>query len=228
MRRREFITLASGAAVWPLVARAETSSFKVGVLIGANLGEEMADAVRQGLQQAGFSEGQNASIEYRSADGRYERLPALANDLVRDQVSVIVTIGGIPPALAAKAATQSIPIVFSNGGDPIKLGLVSSLNRPTGNVTGVSFLLNALAGKRMELLHTLMPTASVIGFLVNPLNPSLTTETNDVKEAAIKFGQEIKILNASDEHLFVAPHACKVVDGDISPSGWCKEYAMAD
>jgi putative ABC transport system substrate-binding protein len=171
----------------------------VGFLSGADLGEEAVDAVRQGLNEAGYSEGRTVTIEYRNAAGQYNILPALAADLVRRQVAVIVAIGGVPSVLAAKAATASIPIVFSNGGDPVALGFVSSLNRPGGNVTGATFLVNSLGEKRMELLHTLVPTAATIGFVVNPSNPSGLADTAHILAAARNFGQTVHVINASTE-----------------------------
>jgi putative ABC transport system substrate-binding protein len=198
--RRLFLTTLGGAAAWPLAARAQQPALPVvGFLSGADLGREAVDAVRQGLNEAGYSEGSTVVIEYRDAGGQYSLLPALAADLVRRQVAVIVAISGVPSVLAAKAATTSIPIVFSNGGDPVALGFVSSLNRPGGNVTGATFLVNALGGKRMELLHTLVPTATTIGFLVNPSNPSGVPDTANILVAARKFGQDVHVLKASNE-----------------------------
>jgi putative tryptophan/tyrosine transport system substrate-binding protein len=198
--RREFITLLGGGAAWPLAARAQQPALPViGLLGGTDVEDPQLSAIRQGLNEAGYSEGRNVAIEYRWAEGHYERLPAFAADLARRQVAVIVAIQGTAPALAAKAATATIPIVFSTGGDPVKLGLVSSLNRPGGNVTGVSFLVNALGAKRLELLRTLVPTATVIGFLVNPANPNAEPEIKDMQEAARTLGLQIHIRNASSE-----------------------------
>ena len=132
---------------------------------------EGVPAFRRGLNETGFIEGQNVAIEYRSAEGQYDRLPALASDLVGRKVSVLATAGGIPPALAAKAATTTLPIVFVMGSDPVKAGVVASLNRPEGNVTGISFLINSLGTKRVELISQLVPRASTIGMLANPNNP---------------------------------------------------------
>jgi ABC-type uncharacterized transport system substrate-binding protein len=156
-------------------------------------------AFRQGLNETGYVEHRNVGIEYRWAGGQYDRLPTFAADLVRLQVSVIAAAGGTASALAAKAATATIPIVFSNGGDPVKLGLVSSFNRPSGNVTGVSILGNELAQKRLELLHQLVRAVTVIGFLVNPTNPNSQSETSDVQAAARVPGLRLHVENASSE-----------------------------
>jgi putative ABC transport system substrate-binding protein len=159
---------------------------------------QLVAAFRQGLREDGYVEGQNLAIEYRWAGGVYERLPALAADLIRRQVSVI--IAGAPPAvLAAKAMTSTVPIVFTSGGDPVELGFVSSLNRPGGNLTGVSFLVNELGAKRLELLHELVPKAALIGFLANPTRPSSEVETKDTQQAAQRLGVQVHIVNASSE-----------------------------
>jgi putative ABC transport system substrate-binding protein len=171
----------------------------IGILSGANLGEPTLEAVQQGVNEAGFIEGQNVAIERRNADGQYDRLPAMVDDLVRRHVAVILAIGGSQSVAAAKAITSVIPIVFSNGSDPVKLGIVASLNRPGGNVTGVSFLTNTLGAKRMQLLHTLVPTATAIGILANPQNPNNVSETADMEAAARIFDQEVHLLNASSE-----------------------------
>jgi ABC-type uncharacterized transport system substrate-binding protein len=184
MNRREFIAVLGGAAAWPLVARAQQPPMPVIGLLSSrsldNSGRFLA-AFRQGLNQAGFFEGENVAIEYQSAEDRYDLMPALASELVRRQVAVIVAVGGVPPSLAAKAATSVIPIVFIIGGDPIKLGLVASLNRPGGNVTGVTILSGTLTAKRLELLRELVPSAGVVAFLVNPASPEAETQLTDAR-----------------------------------------------
>jgi putative ABC transport system substrate-binding protein len=160
MRRRKFITLVAGAAAWPLAARAQQPAMPVVGFLVSGSAEGYADivaATRQGLSETGYVEGRNVAIEYRFADEQYDRLPALAADLVRRRVAVIFATGSVLPALAAKAATTTIPIVFSNGSDPVALGLVASLSRPGGNATGVSFNVTELGSKKLELLHELVP-----------------------------------------------------------------------
>jgi ABC-type uncharacterized transport system substrate-binding protein len=203
LRRRQFITLLGGAAAtWPLTARAQQPALPV---IGfLDSGSAVAFAARvaafhRGLSETGYVEGQNAAIEYRWADGHYDRLPALADDLVRRHVAVIAATGSPNSAQAAKAATASTPIVFANSADPVKLGLVRSLNRPGGNATGVTHYLSALGPKRLELLREVVPTAAVIGLLVNPTNPVTESDMRDMQAAAGTIGQQLRILNASSE-----------------------------
>jgi putative ABC transport system substrate-binding protein len=200
MKRRHFIALLGGAAAWPLVARAQQAAMPVIGLLSGTDREVKLDAIWRGLNEAGYVEGRNVAIEYRWAEANLDLLPVLAADLVRRHVTLIVAIQSAAAPLAAKAATTIIPIVFSIGGDAVKLGLVSSLNRPGGNVTGTSFLYNTLAAKRLELLHELVPNAAVIGLLVNPKNPASRSETNDVRVAAHALGLRIVAQDASSEH----------------------------
>jgi putative tryptophan/tyrosine transport system substrate-binding protein len=204
VKRRQFITLLGGSAAWPLAARAQRSTVPVIGFLSSTSRDASANllaAFRQGLNDVGFFEGQNVAIEYRWAEGRYDQLPALAAELVRRPVTVIAA--SAPPAvLAARAATSTLPIVFSGGIDPVKLGLVASLNRPGGNVTGVSQISTALEGKRLELLHELVPHAAVIAMLVNPTFPGTDTIINDMQVAARALGLELKVLNASSDHQF--------------------------
>jgi putative ABC transport system substrate-binding protein len=202
LRRREFITLLSAAGAWPLAARAQQAVMPV---IGYLSGQSSVAfptwlaAFRDGLNSAGYVEGRNVAIEYRWAEGQYDRLPALAADLARRQVTVITATGVTAAAVAAKSATTVIPIVFSTGGDPVKLGLVASLNRPGGNITGISFLSNTMAAKRLELLRELLPRATTIGLLFNPENPNAVTETADVRAAADALGLKMHIEEARSE-----------------------------
>jgi putative tryptophan/tyrosine transport system substrate-binding protein len=198
MMRRRFITLLGGAAAWPLAARAQQGAMPVIGFLDAASAAERTDymaAFRQGLAQAGYVDGQNVAFEYRWAEGRYDRLPELAADLVRRPLSVIVTPGTTAAAQAAKAATATIPIVFGVGGDPIQLGLVASLNRPGGNATGVNFFTTDLVAKRMELFRELVPGAKRVAVLLNPTDHSNDSALRDVETAAI--GQHVLAFEAA-------------------------------
>jgi putative ABC transport system substrate-binding protein len=204
LRRRDFITfLGSAAAAWPLAARAQQPAMPViGFLSSRSPGESagVVAAFHQGLREAGFVEGQNLVIAFRWAEGRYDRLPALAADLVGLRVAVLLAAGGPPSALAAKAATPTIPIVFSAVNDPVQLGLVASLNRPGGNVTGMATFTSGLGAKNVELLKELVPAAAMIAYLVNPSNPSAEIYAKEAVTAASALGIEVPVLNASTEH----------------------------
>jgi putative tryptophan/tyrosine transport system substrate-binding protein len=225
MRRRDFLTLLGGAAAWPVAAWAQ----QVPVVGFLNAGSAATDArtavaFRKGLNETGYVEGQNVTVEYHWLEGQYDRLPSLVADLVRRRVAVITALGSAPAALAAKAATTTIPIVFSVAQDPVKLGLVASLARPGGNATGINFFTQEVVAKRLGLLHALVPKAVRVAVLVNPANASNTETTlREVKEAAPTMGLQIQILNAGTigeidaafatlarerpEALFVAPDA---------------------
>jgi len=209
MRRREFITLLGGAAAWPLAARAQQPGKlpTIGFLSSRSPGEAeyLLGAFRQGLKEGGFVEGQNVAIEFRWARGQYDRLPALAAELVSRGVTVLDAIGGEPVPLAAMRATSTIPIVFMMGSDPVETGLVKSFNQPAGNVTGVTLLTSMMEPKRLGLLHELAPGADLIGVLINPNFPEAVRQLPDLKEAARTIGRRLVIANAShDEELDAA------------------------
>ena len=212
MRRREFITLLGGsAAAWPLSARAQQPAKlpTVGFLGAGTPSTYSQWAFRQGLDEAGYVEGRNVTIEYRWAEGQYDRLPAMATELVQRQVAAIVTFP-IPAAIAAKAATATIPIVFNVAGDPVKLGLVASLARPGSNATGVNSFLAELGAKQLGLLHELLPKAARIGLLVNPSNANVEGVTKDVMAAAATLGVQIDVVQASDSREIEAAFATLV------------------
>jgi putative ABC transport system substrate-binding protein len=202
MKRREFISLFSSVVVvWPLTARAQQAAMPVIGLLNSGSPkpfQSLVAAFRQGLSESGYVEGQNLAIEYRWAEGDYEKLTKLAADLVDLRVNVILA-NGPPAVVAAKAATTTIPIVFTSGGNPVELGFVSSLNQPGGNVTGVSFLTNELGGKRLELLRELIPAAPSIGFLANPTRPSFQSEVKSAQQAAQALDVKLSVLNVSTE-----------------------------
>ncbi len=202
MRRREFITLLGTAAAWPLAARAQQTAMPVIGFLHSLSPEVFAPflaAFREGLSEAGFINGQNMRIDFRWAEGQYDRLPAMAKELVGQQVALIVAGGGDGPALAAKAATTTIPIVFIGSDDPVGFGLVTSLNRPGGNVTGVSLFTSELEVKKFALLRELAPTIPRIVMLVNPNNPTAEPNVRDVEAAARAVGQQIDVLRAGSE-----------------------------
>jgi putative ABC transport system substrate-binding protein len=203
MQRREFITLLGGAAVaWPRATRAQQRAMPViGFLNNgsSNAYLRLVAAFRQGLAEAGYEEGRNIAVEYRWAEGENDRLPALVQDLVQRHVAVIAATGGTASALATKAAATSVPIVFVLGADPIKFNLVASINRPGGNITGVSFLANLLLAKQVEILHETISKNTAIGFLVNPTNPNSEADTNEVLAAAATLDRKIFVVKASTE-----------------------------
>jgi putative tryptophan/tyrosine transport system substrate-binding protein len=206
MRRRDFITLIGGsAATWPLVAHAQPLGKPVIGFLGtasASGYDAFLASFREGLKAAGFVEGRDATIEYRWAEGHIDRLPALAADLVSRRVAVIVASGGDAPGIAAKQATDQIPIIFMSGGEPVKAGLVESLNRPGGNITGVNFIVSELIPKRLELLHELTPKAVTVGALVNPSYPDVELQRRELREAAAAKGLQIRIASAGIEQDF--------------------------
>jgi len=202
MRRREFIAFLGGAATWPLVARAQQPVMPViGFLSGASSAPwaPYVAAFRRGLKETGYVEGQNVAIEFRWADNQYDRLPAMVADLVRRQVAVIVAGAGTSAIMAAKAATTTIPIVFSTGGDPVELGLVASINRPGGNLTGVAHLTGLLEVKRLEFLREMLPNATLIAVMMDPHTPYASDQADSIRDAARSMGQSITILNAGTD-----------------------------
>jgi putative ABC transport system substrate-binding protein len=202
MRRREFIMLLGGAAAWPHAASAQQQAMSmIGFVSSRAPGESagVVEAFRRGLGETGFVEGQNLAVAFRWAEGHYDRLPALAAELVNLRVAVLFAAGGPPSALAAKEATSTIPVVFSAVSDPVRLGLVPSLNRPGGNVTGMSFLNSELIAKSAQLLKEALPAATVIAFLVNPSGPSAEIYANEAPAASRALGIRIPVLNASTE-----------------------------
>jgi putative ABC transport system substrate-binding protein len=209
MRRRDFITLLGSAAAWPLTARAQQQPMPVVGFLGSRASGEdpqLLTAFQQGLKEAGYVEGQNVAIEYRFAENKYDRLPGLAAGLVQRQVALIAANG--PAAQAAKAATATIPIVFTAGFNPVEVGLVASLNRPGGNITGVTVLDVELGPKRLELLHELVPRASIVAVLVNPTDPIRAEAiTKTVQTAARTIGLQLNVLQASSEADFDAVFA---------------------
>jgi len=202
MRRREFISLFGSAAAWPLIARAQQPAMPVvGFLSSRSPGESasVVAAFRQGLRETGFIEGQNLGIAFRWAEGLYDRLPALASELVSLPVTLLFAAGGPPSAFAAKGATSTIPIVFSAASDPVEIGLVPSLNQPGGNITGMGIFNASLGAKRLELMKDLMPNAGVIGYLLNPAHQKSELEAKSVVAAANALGIDVRILNAKSE-----------------------------
>src|SRR5215472_11960507 len=204
LRRRQFVTLLGGAAVaWPLAARAQQPAMPVIGFLGsssAQVSVKNLEAFRKGLSETGYIEGRNVAIEFRWAEGQYDRLPALMAELVRRGVAVIAALGSSAPARAAKAATSTSPIVFQTGGDPVEDGLVERMNRPGGNITGVSRLNVATDPKRLELLHQVVPNATVIACLVNPASPRSGFQVRQIEESARSLGLKLRVANASTAH----------------------------
>jgi putative ABC transport system substrate-binding protein len=202
MRRRAFIGLLGGAAAWPMMVRAQQPSMPVVGFLHSQTPDTYADSLagfHKGLKEGGYVEGQNVAVEYRWGNNQDDQLPALAADLVRHQVAAILTAGGAYTALAAKAATSTIPIVFTMGGDPVKFGLVTSLNRPGGNVTGVSRITYELGAKRLEILRAMVPQATTVGFLVDPRSVQVDGRLDDLPAAARTLGWEVIVLEARSE-----------------------------
>jgi putative ABC transport system substrate-binding protein len=213
MKRRHFITLVTAAVGWPRAARAQQPAMPViGYLANASPAgfATFVAAFRSGLSEMGYVEGRNVAIEYRWAEGQHDRLPGFAADLVRRQVAVIMATGGGAPAIAAKAATATIPIVFTGGSDPVRLGLVASLGRPGGNATGVVNISSALTTKRLQLLRELVPTATMIAVLFNPASSDAEAQVSQIQEGARTIGQQIHVVTASNERDFDAAFAVAV------------------
>ena len=207
MRRREFVTLIGGAATWPLAARAQQPQGRVATIgwlgsFSSETSRHLLAAFHQGLKEIGYVEGQNVTIEYRWADNQYARLPEQAADLVRRHVDLIVAAGGEPAALAAKAATSTIPIVFSALDDPVRVGLVASFNRPGGNATGMSIFNTPLNTKRLGLLHELVPKNKIVALLLSRGVPDMENQTADARAAADTLGLDVRVLNAESERDF--------------------------
>jgi putative ABC transport system substrate-binding protein len=210
MRCRAFLAATAATVTWSIAAHAQQQAVPlIGYLTNTSAAafKTRVDAFRRGLSEEGYVEGQNVTIDFRWTDGHSDRLPVLAADLVRRQVAVIVATGGAAPALAAKAATTTIPIVFTGGSDPVKLGLVASLGRPGGNATGVINIEKALRAKRLGLLRELVPSATLIAVLVNPASPDADAQVREIQEAARSVGQQIQIVNAHSERDFEAAFA---------------------
>ena len=209
MRRRDFIMLLGSAAAWPLPARAQQKAMPVIGYLGSQSAEALAPilpAFRDGLNEAGYIEGRNVSIEFAWAAGQYDKLPALAEDLVRRRVAVIVASGGAVAALAAKRATSTIPIVIATGDDPVQYGLVTSLNHPGGNITGITLFMATLTPKRLEFLSEAAPAAP-LAILINPRNPNAESEAKNAQAAAQQIGRELRVLTASNEGEIDAAYA---------------------
>jgi ABC-type uncharacterized transport system substrate-binding protein len=200
MRRREFITLLGGATAWPIAARAQQSTpLVVGFLhSGPESQSQQLVGFRTGLNETGFVDGRNITIQYRFAEGHYDQLPAMVSEFVNQRVAVLAVGGGVQTALAAKSASAAIPIVFANGSDPVKFGLVESLNRPGGNMTGISFFTATLETKRLGLLSELVPAARSFGILVNPRNETAENQLKDIAQGAVTLGRPITILKATN------------------------------
>lgn len=236
MRRRNFISLASAAAVaTPLAARAQRPKLPaIGFLFGTTrkAATPHLPGLRNGLKEVGYTEGQNVEIEYRWADLHFDRLPALADELVRRQVAVIVSTGGIRSTEAAAAATKRTPIIYIGGIDPVKLGIVQSFNHPGGNVTGVSFISNALEAKRLSLLHDTVPRVSVVGVLLNPENPTSEQQTKDLNDAAHALGLTLQFAHVAQQSDIEAAFNSVLQRGaqaiavatDANFVSWCDEF----